>query len=42
VIRKNGVPVKVVRVGEHQRGDAKLGTVTHDYVLERDLKTRGK
>ena len=39
VIRKNGVPVKVVRVGEHQRGDAKLGTVTHDYVLERDLKT---
>jgi len=42
VIRKNGVPVRVVRVGEHQRGDAKLGTVTHDYVLERDLKTRGK
>ena len=42
VIRKNGVPVKVVRVGEHQRGDAKLGTVTHDYVLERDLKTGGK
>ena len=40
VIRKNGVPVKVIRVSEHQRGDAKLGTVTHDYVLERDHKVK--
>ncbi len=40
VIRKNGIPVKVIRVSEHQRGDAKLGTVTHDYVLERDHKVK--
>ena len=40
VIRKNGVPVRVIRVSEHQRGDAKLGTVTHDYVLERDHKVK--
>ena len=40
VIRKDGVPVKVIRVSEHQRGDAKLGTVTHDYVLERQQKKK--
>ena len=40
VIRKNGVPVRVIRVSEHQRGDAKLGTVTHDYVLERQQKKK--
>jgi len=40
VIRKDGVPVRVIRVSEHQRGDAKLGTVTHDYVLERQQKKK--